>query len=149
MRKMILFILFLAIFVNFRCSENSVKPQPLDENVKITAYQIPGCLDDGLKMTGLDTCFTYDFGDTLKIEFCVNGNCCPDSNRFVTEVNLQNDTIFVAVTDTAKDGCYCICKYIVHLDVDGLQKDKYLFYCDFPPPLSGADTLKYRETIRK
>ena len=88
----------------------------------------------------------YNFKDTLIIEFCVGGNCCPDSFRFASEINIISDTIFVSVVDTADNLCYCDCLYKMHLEINGLSENEYLFYCDFE---SHTETFKYREQISK
>ncbi len=152
MKKTFVFLFITVLFTVFQCTQVETFP-PSDKDVTATAYQIPGCLSGGLNKLQTDSltsgCFTYSFADTLSLNFCVYGNCCPDSNRFVTDVKLKNDTIFVAVSDTAREGCYCFCQYEIHLDITGLHGNEYLFYCDYKPSASGIDTLKYREAVRR
>jgi hypothetical protein len=134
-------LLFTTILI-YSCSNSDVT-KPVSET-EFTAYQISGCNKQSHfgKITDLDSCFNYTFDDSLKIDFCVVGNCCPDSNRFVTDYQISTDTIYVTVADTAENLCKCMCNYIVHLELSGLEKNEYLFYCDF-------DSLQfYRENIR-
>ncbi len=135
---------FIFLYLYFSsCSENS-PTKTTDDTIKFLAHQIPGCNSLNLsRNTPTDSsCFSYSFNDTLKIDFCVPGNCCPDSNRFVTNYDIKSDTIFVSVADTAENLCNCICTYIIHLELIGLPGERYLFYCDY-------ENLIYREIVSK
>jgi hypothetical protein len=152
MRKFIFLLIIAGVFSLFQCKETEIYPPSNQENFNSAAHQITGCLSNDLKKSVENTdvlpgCFDYDFGDTLSIDFCVYGNCCPDSERFSIESALKYDTIFVVVIDTALEECDCICKYKIHLDISGLVKNEYLFYCNALPPISAVDTIKYRETV--
>ena len=134
------FIIFIIVLYILSCSETTV-PQKADVN--FVAYQIPGCNKNALSKTANpDSCFNYSFDKTLKIDFCVTGNCCPDSNRFISSYKLKSDTIFVTVKDTAANNCDCFCNYKFKLEFKNLKKDSYIFYCDY-------NNLKYRELIKK
>ncbi len=125
-----LFLLF-ALIHHLSCSEDS--PIETTGEIEFISYQIPGCNSSSSLEKALldDYCFTYSFKDTLKIDFCVVGNCCPDSNRFVTNYAINSDTLFVTVKDTAEHLCNCICRYVIHLELFGLPEDQYLFYCNY------------------
>ncbi len=145
MLKTILSTIFLLILLNINCTENTLKSNSSDKEIESKSFQIPGCIGSGLnKTTEEDSCFAYNFTDTLNMEFCVIGNCCPDSLRFVSDINIKSDTIYVSVTDTAENLCDCMCKYKIRLEINGLSEEKYLFYCDFP---IYYDTLEYREYV--
>ena len=133
-----LLISFIIYFIS--CSDDA--PTKTTEEINFIAYQIPGCNSSWVlgKVSFVDSCFMYSFNDTLKVDFCVPGNCCPDSNRFVTNYSINSDTIYVTVADTAANLCYCICNYIIHLEISGLPNDKYLFYCKY-------DDLEYKEIV--
>ena len=91
--------------------------------IKTMLYQIPGCKGNSLSKSmnaQIDSCFHYSFTETLEIEFCVSGNCCPDENRFVTTSKILNDSITIAITDTAENLCRCICNYIIHGEFESL-----------------------------
>jgi hypothetical protein len=126
LKLILLFSFSLVIFSFYSCSENNVTET---ENTQITF-----------------SCFAYSFNDALKIDFCVVGNCCPDSQRFISDYNISSDTIFVSVADTAANLCYCICNYTIHVELLGLTKDKYLFVCDYP---SDYANLNYLERVSK
>jgi hypothetical protein len=146
LKLILLFSFSLVIFSFYSCSENNVTET---ENTQITfsSHQITGCNNSGLlKTTNEDSCFAYSFNDALKIDFCVVGNCCPDSQRFISDYNISSDTIFVSVADTAANLCYCICNYTIHVELLGLTKDKYLFVCDYP---SDYANLNYLERVSK
>ena len=129
-KLVIYFALLFSVFM-LSCSNSDIT-KPVNET-EFSAQQIPGCNKPTslAKINYLDSCFAYTFNDTLKVEFCVAGNCCPDSNRFVTDYSISNDTIFVAVSDTAKNLCHCTCSYIIHLELTNLYEKQYLFYCDY------------------
>lgn len=100
--------------------------------VKTVLYQIPGCKGNSLSKSfnaQLDSCFHYSFAEKLEIEFCVSGNCCPDENRFVTTSKIVNDSIIIAVRDTAQHLCRCICNYIIHGEFESLPLNKYIVKC--------------------
>ncbi len=101
------------------------------------------------KVSNSDSIFTYSFNDTLNVDFGIWGNCCPDSNRFVTDCKLKSDTLFITVKDTAKDGCWCNCPYTIHLTILGLTKEEYLFYMTYPGQHNSADSLRYREIVKR
>lgn len=142
----ILFLFFSIVYI-LSCSEDSpTKILELKKGVVFSSSQIPGCNNNNLllaKQSSYDSCFAYNFIDTLKVDFCIFGNCCPDSSRFTTNYSINADTIFVFVADTSKDLCDCICNYTIHLEIFGLEKEKYVIYCDY------KDRLKYREEIYK
>ena len=128
------------------CSDKNVT-ETVDADVVFSSNQISGCNSSGLlKTTNEDSCFSYSFHDTLKIDFCVLGNCCPNSQRFESDYQIDSDTIFISVVDTASDLCDCICNYTMHAELSGLTKEKYLFVSDFS---SRYATLNYRESISK
>jgi len=120
----------LIFFIS--CSDDSPTNIPSEE-IKFVSYQVPGCNSSySLEKSSLeDSCFTYIFNDTLKVDFCVSGNCCPDHDRFVTNYDINSDTIFVTVVDIAPDLCHCICNYVIHIEIVGLPLNSYLFYCHY------------------
>lgn len=133
----------LILTFMFSCSEGDPAASEQRE-IKFTSHQIPGCGNNLLsKTSALDSCFTYIFQDKLEINFCVPGNCCPDSNRFVANYKLNSDTLFISVSDTAENLCRCICNYIIHAEISGLQKNNYTFYCNYD------DQIIYSEQVRK
>ncbi len=137
-----MFTLFILFYL-FSCStDNSTNPE--DETITFSAYQVGGCNSTPLaKIAENDSCFSYSFNDTLKVDFCVTANCCPDSQRFVTDYNIKSDTIFVEVVDTAARLCRCICNYTVHLDLVGLSNNQYFFNCNYD------NRVVYNEIVNK
>ena len=111
--------------------------------------QIPGCNSSALnKNSSLnDSCFTYQFRGSLIADFCVTGNCCPDKDRYSTKYNIINDTIFVAVTDTAERKCMCSCNYILHAEFYNLVYNHYLFIVY--NPMDSPDSVLYSIDVRK
>ena len=125
------------------CSKDS-PTRSLEKEASFVSYQIGGCNHNSLgKASFDDSCFVYSFDDTLKIDFCVVGNCCPDSNRFVADYKIKSDTLFVTVTDTSANLCHCNCNYTFHLEFSGLENDKYLFYCKYD------ELMEYKEQIAR
>ena len=81
MKLKILFLVFIG-FVS--CVEKITENEPV---VKI--YQDGKCRNYGLNKINNDSlCFDYKFDKSLSINFCVKGNCCPDSNRFIFNYKL-------------------------------------------------------------
>ena len=148
LKQLVGFALFLSLSGVWIYSCDT--PTENDGTVTFSARQTSGCVRGvkGAKKTECISYFNYSFKDTLKVDFMVWGNCCPDSNRFVTTCEVSDGVISAEVTDTAKLGCYYNCNYIVHLDISGLKKDMYLFRLDYPGQVEG-DTIKYREIVER
>jgi hypothetical protein len=87
------------------------------------SYQVPGCV----KKIYLDSCFSYTFQNTLRTDFCIYANCCPDSNRFSFEHDITADSIKLYVTDFEDNLCHCICNYNLHTSFIELPLDSYQF----------------------
>lgn len=110
------------------CSEKSHNPET--QQNKGLLYQVGGCQSiQSAKLTANDSCFSYQFDQQLSVDFCVSGNCCPDSNRFKLSYEIRKDTITVVVVDTAANLCRCNCTYLIRAQFDDLPLDHYLFYC--------------------
>jgi hypothetical protein len=133
--------------IYFSCSINDPAKSD-DKEITFSAKQ-SGCNMILGKGNNNDSSFTYSFYDILKVDFGIWGNCCPDSNRFVTDCKLESDTIFVTVKDTAENGCYCNCPYTIHLELSGLTKEQYLFFMTYPAQYNRGDSLRYREIVKK
>ena len=138
--------LYLIIFLFSNCSEENVT-QTIEKEISFSSYHISGCNSTGLKkIIQNGECFDYSFDDTLKIDFCVSGNCCPDSQRFVTNYSINSDTILVSVADTAANLCWCNCNYTIHLELSNLLEERYLFVCDYA---TQYNSFEYRESVSK
>jgi hypothetical protein len=108
-----------------------VKPTELSGTAGTSAsvHQIPGCVQSVLRTSSADSCFEYQFRQTLQIRFCASANCCPDSNRFAIRQRISGDTIYVVVADTARPLCRCSCSYELLLSIDEPDRDEYVFFC--------------------
>ena len=116
------------IFVCFSCKDKSTNTgtQP---PISFSS-QSSNCLSHGLsKSGGLDSVFTYSFTQSLIIDFSVNANCCPDSNRFNISNIIGKDTLIISVADTARSLCYCNCLYMIHVEFGNLSNDHYVVRC--------------------
>ena len=144
MKKLTYLIAILfALTILFSCN---TAPTNNDEKPKCRIYQIPGCGNHTLAKSALfpeDSCFVYQFDSKLIIEFCLTANCCPDSDRFEFDYEINKDSIFVTVEDTAGNLCYCICPYTIHMEINNPQENHYYFYCDY------YDKIIYTEEIYK
>ncbi|MCK5739807.1 hypothetical protein KAH55_11520 [bacterium] len=142
-KEMILFCLLLAVGLFMSCSETGTTTYQGAGAPKLTLQrQIPGCQGNALGKKTADNCFDYTFSDdSLKLEFCVTGNCCPDSNRFVLDSEFNGANLFVTVTDTAANLCRCICNYKVQAEYSHVTQSQYTVTC-----LLG-DSILYRELI--
>jgi len=137
-----LLVLLLLLYLFSCTTDNSTNPE--DGTITFSAYQVGGCNSTPLaKIAVNDSCFSYSFNDTLKVNFCVTANCCPDSQRFVAEYHIKSDTIFIEVADTAARLCRCVCNYTVHLDLVGLSNNQYFFNCNYD------NRVVYNEIVNK
>ncbi len=96
----------------------------------------------------LDSLFSYSFTDSLVLDFSVTTNCCPDSNRFTISQVTGTDTIVVTVTDTAENGCHCVCPYMIHARFDNLPHDRYIVRCRICDEGNCDDPLYLVEVVR-
>lgn len=143
-QKVSSFVLVLSVlFYVFSCTTDN-STEPANATITFNAFQVGGCNSSSLaKIAENDSCFSYSFNDTLKIDFCVTANCCPDSQRFATDYDIKSDTIFVTVADTAARLCHCVCNYTIHLDLVGLSENQYVFNCNY------YDQIVYDENVIK
>jgi hypothetical protein len=121
-------ILGFIVFLCFSCKDKSTNSET--QSTISFSSQSSKCLSNGLsKSSGLDSVFTYSFTQNLIIDFSVNANCCPDSNRFNISNTVGIDTIIVSVADTARSLCSCICLYMIHVEFGNLPNDHYVVRC--------------------
>lgn len=105
--------------------DNSTGP----ETPAVFMFQAEGCrAQSGLKWAA-SACFSYRFDDIFIVDFCAEGNCCPNSNRFKFASEIRTDTIFVTVADTAANECRCVCTYMLRAGFRDLELDSYVFIC--------------------
>jgi len=136
----LIFILLVFFYLTSCGQSTSVEK----ENPNFKAYQIPGCTQDLPKNSSLfNSCFTYSFMDTLKVDLCFTSNCCPDSGRFDYSYSLSHDTIKVTVVDIAEHLCRCNCNYIVHTEISGLEENEYVFECTY------YDSVYYQQVVSR
>ena len=99
-------------------------------------------------VNGLDSLFLYSFPDSLVLDFSVKANCCPDSNRFSISQTTGSDTIVVTVTDTAENGCRCVCPYMIHTSFESLPYDRYVVRCRLCASGDCDDPIYLVEVVR-
>ena len=126
------------ILLLFGCKGNQQDITGVEQCVEAHIYQIPGC---GSFFKTAKKCFNYSFDEKLIINFCLDSNCCPDSNRFLLNADIFADTIFVSAIDTAEHLCLCICSYQIESKISGLTQDRYRFFCQY------LDSVYYDEVI--
>jgi hypothetical protein len=129
MRNTTILIIFgFLVVLCLSCKEKATNPET--QTPISFSSQYSKCLSHGLaKARGLDSLFTYTFVDSLVIDFSVNANCCPDSNRFIVTHSIGTDTLIISVADTARSLCNCICLYMIHASFGNLSKDNYTVRC--------------------
>ena len=96
-----------------------------------------------------DSIITYSFSNDLILDFSANGNCCPDSNRFVINHEIRSDTILITVIDTARNLCRCTCLYMIHTEISSLPMDRYFVRCRLGNGQSFLDPLHLIAVLRK
>ena len=119
---------------------NSTQP----ETPTAMLFQAQGCLPQSTVKAAAPACFSYWFDDVLLVEFCTEGNCCPNSNRFRFSSEIRTDTIFVTVADTAANLCRCTCTYMLHAGFRDLEFDSYVFIC-----MKDDKSLLYSERVQR
>ena len=134
-----LFVLAL-IPIALGCSDKSTGP---DASTGLI-IEIPGCRQTypNKIVPSVDSCFSYQFHDQLTVDFCIQGNCCPDSDRFSIDHAIKMDTITVTVADTAANLCRCLCRHWIHSEFSGLALDSYTFV------VNQRDSLSLRPLYR-
>lgn len=139
MKTRIIFVsLFLLLPVLFYSCADTVEP---GETGNIF-YQVPGCFS---KPAVSDSCFSYVFSNKLYVEFCVYGNCCPDSNRFIFAQYVIGDTINLTVKDIEQKLCRCVCLYTLHSETTNLVLNSYQ-YCIYQEDIR-PENLLYSERV--
>lgn len=137
-------LLGCALLGVLSCSNQPTNSENGEAQVHGVLYQIPGCGGHGVAKTAVgDSCFSYKFIQDLVVDFCVSANCCPDSNRFQFKHEIRNDTIAVAVADTAANLCRCVCNYVIHAEFSDLPRDRYIFYCKYD------NAIVYNEVVKR
>jgi hypothetical protein len=140
----IISVLSITFIISVSCNDKSI--DTVEKEVKATLYQLPGCPSHSSSLNKVslreDSCFTYEFKDKLTIDFCLDGNCSPDHDRFDLSYSISNDTIYIAVKDTAKNNANCFCTYTIHAEFQNLPLDRYIFNCK-------NYFYKYYETVFK
>ena len=118
----------LVLLALSSCKEHST--QNSFQNALSFSFRTSACVGSGFsKVSGVDSVFTYSFGDTLAIDLSVAGNCCPDSGRFDVIHEPGNDTLFITIIDTADYLCRCNCIYVIHAEIANLVENEYVVRC--------------------
>ena len=115
--------------------------------VEASIYQKGKCIGSGLAKSVADSCFNYSFSQKLSLEFCVTGNCCPDSARFITNYEIAHDTIKIFVKDIEQNLCRCVCKYLIHAEFSYLNLSSMVVNCY--QIADGKSQLLYNRKISK
>jgi hypothetical protein len=130
----IFIVLALAVVLFYACKEKTTEPS--GQGPISFSYHVSTCLGEVAKRSNFDSMiinpdstFTYTFTNSLITDFSVTANCYLDSNRFVVSHNISNDTIVIAVTDTAGNYAECACVYMIYTKFDNLPNDHYVVRC--------------------
>lgn len=136
-----------SILLLFLCNEKS-----FDWKSDISfSYRSSKCITDANdENVFADSSFVYSFTDSLVIDFLVRANCCPDSNRFLTTFDKSIvDTLFISVTDTAQNLCYCTCRYMIHAVFQNLPGNHYVVRCKLNNYKGTFDPIYLVDVYRK
>jgi hypothetical protein len=118
-------ISFFILLIGYSCTDDF-----LTSEYNAVLEQIAGCQNNKLnKSVSGDSCFFYTFRTDLELQFCVSGNCCPDSNRYTLSSKILRDTIEIAIKDTARNLCRCICKYFINARFKDLVGERFIIKC--------------------
>lgn len=122
--KYIFLLTAAALFILICCKDEISSPAAGG-----TVYQKGKCNGPGLAKSNADSCFNYSFSQKLLLEFCVIGNCCPDSNRFIANYEIAHDTVKIFVQNAAPNLCRCVCKYLLHAEFSNLTFSSIVVNC--------------------
>ena len=144
--KRILYVLIPGMML-FTVCEKQTTGRRIDADICGDLVQMGGCqAGNPSKSSTTDSCFTYTFNEQLIIDFCVTGNCCPDTNRFEMNYTAEDGIIAISVADTAENLCRCICPYIIHAEFSDLPENEYTVKIAMTGPV---DQLIYNETVHQ
>ena len=118
---LIVSLLIALLIVN--CKDEILYTEPT-----ANIWQVSKCNGQGLKKSS-EECFEYIFTNSLEIKFCVSGNCCPDSARFVSNYKIDGEIITIFVKDIAPNLCKCYCTYTIQASFSNLLLDSYKAFC--------------------
>lgn len=126
MRRIVLTVAMTVLALTLStCTDRSSSPSVSQPTASIR--QMGGCLGNPVtRVSQLDSCFAFQFYDTLIVSFCLTGNCCPDSDRFRFSCTVFNDTVYIAASDTAAILCKCICSYSIRAEFANLPLGHYI-----------------------
>jgi hypothetical protein len=145
-----IFLLLSSICSFFACEE---KPVHLSQTIiPPVVAEASKCISPVLakgSISVIDSLFSYSFFQDLTLDFSVQGNCCPDSNRFEVNIEIRNDTILVSVNDTAKNLCRCNCLYMIHLRASDLAFDRYVVRCSLRNGYNDIDPIHLVTVMRR
>lgn len=123
--KLVLLIAVMSLIAFFNC-----KDEITFSEVRANIFQDGKCRGSALSKTSVaDSCFNYIFSNKLSLDFCVIGNCCPDSNRFTSSYSVTDSEIVIRIKDIEPNLCKCICKYMMHAEIVKLRNDWYTVKC--------------------
>jgi hypothetical protein len=147
----VVFVFCAAIILAVSCNDKSTNTT--EKEVIATLYQLPGCPSHSSSLNKVstwdDSCFTYTFADTLKINFCLEGNCSPNHDRFKLTYNISNDTIYVAAADTAEEIANCFCPFTLYAEFENLPLEHYVFNVSYSKKGFSQIFTFYNENIYK
>ena len=144
------FLFVICVCTLMACKEKATEVNQAKEI--FFSYETSSCISPALlKGTTVfpDSVFSYSFSDNLTMDFSSISNCCPDSNRFVLDHEIRQDTIIITVTDTAQNLCRCICLYMIHSEITGLPMNQYVIRCRFIQEHYMIDPTHLVTVIRK
>jgi len=132
-------VISMLVFIG-NCSNDTVAPKPT-----VVLQQVSGChYNQALAPPNPeDSCFSWQYSSYLSVAFCVVGNCCPDHDRFSLAYSIDNDSISIAVADTAAELCQCTCPFLIRAEFHDLPLNQYAVVCFF------LDSPIYRQVVTK
>ena len=104
------------------CKEKSTAPETTADIV-FSGYSTT-CLSHGISKVSVDS-LVYSFTDSLVIDYLIEANCCPNSNRFILGYGINLDTLTIQIADTGRSECNCVCSYNTHFVFSNLSDDHY------------------------
>lgn len=140
--KNYLLLAVLAAVVFLNCKDDIMQSE-----ITANINQVGKCNSQGLNKSASE-CFEYSFTNDLLIKFCVSGNCCPDSARFVTSYKISGEVITISIKDIAPNLCKCICNYTIQANLLNVNLDSYTIVC-LQETIEGTKELYNKKITRQ
>ncbi len=148
--KTVLFLCGCFFLINGCEDSTSIETNKQQDSTKSIHYlnsDLGGCNNKNMENIEAgkeknDTVTIKISNDTLQISVGLNYICCAP---FITDCNINNDSIFISITDTCPNPntcyCRCYCFYTFDYYFDSIYDNKYYWQIILSDPREVNDTI--------